>query len=159
GRFDLARRTIDWVEREMAQADDAGPLSDARVSAHWIRANVLYFADELDAAAAVATEGHALAVRAPNRTVTAGAASTLAYVHFLRGEYAEALRWADESLPVAEAIGNIAGFPGPASVALVSRAELGRPTDAERYLDLLDQALASGNSVQSNLRFVADALL
>jgi class 3 adenylate cyclase/tetratricopeptide (TPR) repeat protein len=159
GRFDLARRTIEWVQTEIERGDDGGPLSDAQVSALWIRANIFYFSDELDAAATAAAEGHARAVRAPNRTVTAGSAATLAYVHFLRGEYADALRWADESLPVAEAIGNIAGFPGPAAVALVSRVELGQPTDAERYLDLLDQAVASGNSVQSNLRFVADALL
>ncbi len=159
GRFELARREIDWVMGQLEASEPAGTLSDMYVSAHWMRDNIALFDDDLDAALAGARLSHELAVRAPNRTVTFGAAGTIAQVHFLRGEYEEALRWADESLAGAEAIGNVSGFPAPASIALASRIALGRPPEAGRYLELLDQALASGSTVQTNLRFIADGLL
>jgi tetratricopeptide (TPR) repeat protein len=128
GRFDVALRTIDWIIAELERLEP-GQLSDVYVSARWIRDNVLYFQDDFDAAYASTIETLALARRVPNRTVTSGAASTLAQIQFLRGEYEEALDWADESLAVAEAIGNITGFPAPAAIALASRVELGsRPT-------------------------------
>ena len=57
-------------------------------------------------------------MRAPNRTVRSGAATTLAQVYFVRADYAEALRWADEGLEIAETIGNLAGFPAAAAIAL-----------------------------------------
>src|SRR5204862_268218 len=96
---------------------------------------------------------------APNRTVQAGSAGTLSQILFLRGEYAEALRWADECLEGNEAIGNVSGFTAPAAVALAARVTLGLAADTERYLELIEQGLASGRTVQANFRFVADALL
>src|SRR5207247_5190408 len=39
------------------------------------------------------------------------------------------------------------------------RAALGLPADTERYLELIEQGLASGRTVQANFRFVADAFL
>src|SRR5581483_9931248 len=121
GRFDLARRATDWVLEELEPTEDGARLGDLYISARWIRENVLYLADDLDAAAESSLETYALAIRAPNRTVTAGSSGILAQILFLRGDYAEALRWADESLAVLEAIGNVSGLPGPASVALASR--------------------------------------
>jgi len=115
--------------------------------------------DEFDEALASTAETLALARRVPNRTVTSGAASSLAQIRFLRGEYEEAIVWADESLVIAEAIGNITGFPAPAAIALAARVELGRPSEAERYLDLIDQALAAGSTMQTSFRFMADGLL
>jgi tetratricopeptide (TPR) repeat protein len=157
GRFDLARRASDWFIAELARTED--PLSDLYVSACWVRDNILYLSDALDEAFAAALATHATALRAPNRTSTAGTATILAQIHFLRGEYADALRWADESLTVSEAIGNVSGFTTPAAVALAARVELGQPADAERYLDLIDQAFSAGGTVQSNFRFIADGLV
>ena len=157
GRFDLARRAIDWVGEELAR-EGLPPVSDLVLSTRWVRDAVLYMADELDAAAEDLVATYALAKRAPNHTVTGGSASTLAQVHFLRGAYAEALRWADESLEVGEAIGNLALFPGSAAVALAARHELGEPTHTERYLDLLEQGIAVGTTVQMHVRFLADGL-
>ena len=150
---------MDWIVRELEGSAQREQLTDLYVSVHWIRSNILYMADDLDAALAGAAESHSLAQRVPNRTVMSGAASTLAQVLFLRGEYAEALRWADESLAVAEAIGNVSGFAGPAAVALAARVGLGLPTDADRYLGLIDQAVATGSSVQTSFRFIAEGLL
>src|SRR5207244_547592 len=114
---------------------------------------------EQGVAVASGVETHAMALSAPNRTVQAGSAGTLAQILFLRGEYAEALRWADESLEGNEAIGNLSGFTAPAAVALAARATLGLAADTERYLELIEQGLASGRTVQANFRFVADAYL
>jgi len=83
GRFDVALRTIDWIIAELKRLE-ADQLGDVYVSALWIRDNVLYFQDDLDAAYASAQQTVALARRVPNRTVTSGAASTLAQIQFLR---------------------------------------------------------------------------
>jgi tetratricopeptide (TPR) repeat protein len=158
GRFEVARRTMDWVMAELEQSEHRAKLSDLYLSTRWIRDTVLYMSDDLDAAQASAPETYVMARRAPNRTVTNGSANTLAAIHFVRGDYAEALRWADDALEVAEAIANVGSFPGAAAIALASRHELGRPLDAARYLELIDQGLAAGRSVQSSFRYVADGL-
>jgi class 3 adenylate cyclase/tetratricopeptide (TPR) repeat protein len=159
GRFDLARRVMGWVMAELEADGHRSGMADIYVSARWVHDSVLYLSDDLDAALKSAPVTHDLAVRAPNRTVRCGVASTLAQIQFLRGEYAEARRWADDSLEVAEAIANVAALPGPAAIALLTRIELGEPADTERYLDLIDQGLSTGGTVQSNYRFVADAFL
>ncbi|HYR96205.1 MAG TPA: adenylate/guanylate cyclase domain-containing protein [Candidatus Binatus sp.] len=159
GRFDLAQRAMDWVMSELEPSGDRERLTDLYVSARWLRDNVLLMSDQLDEVFASASETHAMALRAPNRTVTAGSANILAQVHFLRGDYAEALRWADESVALSEAIGNVSGFTAPAAVALASRAELGEPLEADRYLELIDLSFGAGGTVQSNFRFIADGLL
>ena len=157
GRFDIARRAMDWVMAELDPSERDG-LSDLYLSTRWVRDSVLYMSDDLDAAQASVPETYAMARRAPNRTVTNGSASTLAALHFIRGNYAEALHWADDALEVAEAIANVGSFPGAAAIALASRHELGRPLEAARYLELIDQGLAAGRSMQSNFRYVADGL-
>jgi len=93
------------------------------------------------------------------RTVHCGAATTLAQVHFLRAEYRDALRWADEALEMAERIANVAGLSGPAAIAVMARVELGLPVDAERYLALIEQSLTGGETLQSNSRFAGEAFL
>ncbi len=159
GRFELARRAMRWVMDELEPSEHRAQLSNLYVSARWIRDNVLYLCDDLDEALTGVIETHAMALRAPNRTVRAGSAGTLSQILFLHGEYAEALRSADESLEGSEAIGNVSGFTGPAAVALVARVALGLPPDSERYLELIDQGLVSGHTVQSSFRFVAEAFL
>jgi hypothetical protein len=91
--------------------------------------------------------------------VHCGAATTLAQVHFMRAEYRDALRWADEALEIAESIANVAGLSGPAAIAVMCRAELGLPVDGERFLSLIDQSLTGGETLQSNFRFAAEAIL
>src|SRR5437016_5081522 len=148
-----------WVMDELEPTEHRTQLSDLYVSARWVRDNVLYLCDDLDEAFASVVETHAMALSAPNRTVQAGSAGTISQILFLRGEYAEALRWADECLEGNEAIGNVSGFTAPAAVALAARVTLGLAADTERYLELIEQGLASGRTVQANFRFVADAFL
>ena len=159
GRFDLAARTIGWVLEELERSPQRDQLRDLRLSARSVRALVYYCQDQLEEARAAAASTYAVAMEAGNRTVRCGVTATLAQVHLLRGDYAEARRWADESLEVAEAIGNPAGFVGPAAVTLISRAALGEPLAAGRYVDLIDQALPEGTAAPLAVRFLSEALL
>jgi len=159
GRFDLAARTIGWVIDELERSPQREQLRDLRLSSRSVRALVYYFQDDLEAARAAAASTYAVCVEAGNRTVRCGVAATLAAVHLLRGEYAEARRWADESLELAEATGNAAGLLGPASVTLICRAALGEPLTAGRYVDLIEQSLPEGTAPPLAVRFLGEALL
>jgi tetratricopeptide (TPR) repeat protein len=157
GRFDLAHRAIEWATAEVARRGEP-VLSDIALSTRWVADAVAHLCDDFDAALEGAATTYELAVRAPNRTVTSGTTGTLAQIHFLRAEYAEARRWADESLTVAEAITNVASYPGAAAVALAARNELGEPADVAHFLDLIEQGIANGGTVQTHVRLLADAL-
>ena len=87
------------------------------------------------------------------------AAGTLAQIHLVRGEYAEARRWAEESLEIAEAIANLGALPGAAAVAILARLALGETAAPERYLTAIDEGLAGSSSPQLNVRFIGDAFL
>jgi class 3 adenylate cyclase/tetratricopeptide (TPR) repeat protein len=159
GRGELARRTIDWVVEALETNGERERLTDLYVSGRWVRDMVLYLSDDFDLALRNTIDTHALAVRAPNRTVRSGAATTIAQIYFVRGEYAEAKRWADEGLEIAETIGNLSGFPAAAAIALGARLELGEPVAAGRYLERMDQGVAAAVGSQLNVRFVGDALI
>jgi class 3 adenylate cyclase/tetratricopeptide (TPR) repeat protein len=159
GRFDLARRAIDWGLEEMDRGNHRRQLPDLYLGARWIRDSVLLLSDDLDGAVEHAVETHALAVKRPNRTVRSGTAITLAQVCFLRGDYAEARRWAEESLEIAEAIANVGALAGAGAIALASRVELGERGPAERYLAAIDRGLEAGESMQRNFRFVGNAFV
>src|SRR5207249_753285 len=136
--------------RELAEA-----LGDTEMLPH-----ILYFlgvitmlGEDFERGLALAEQGVAVAQRAGNKLAVMRLSRGLA------GDYAEALRWADECLEGNEAIGNVSGFTAPAAVALAARVTLGLAADTERYLELIEQGLASGRTVQANFRFVADAYL
>ena len=159
GRFELARRAADWVVDELESSGDRERLADLYVSARSVREGVLALADDLDAAERSAVETYELAGRIPNRTVRSMTASALAQIHLMRGEYAEAKRWAEESLEIAEAIANLGALPAAAAVAILARLALGETTAPERYLTAIDEGLAGSSSPQLNVRFIADAFL
>jgi class 3 adenylate cyclase/tetratricopeptide (TPR) repeat protein len=159
GRFELAARAGGWVVEELERQGHRERCTDLYLGSRWIRDTVQLLGDDLDGAARSAAETHALALRAPNRTVRSASAFTLAQVHFLRGEYAEACRWAEENLEIAEAIANTAALPGAAAIALVARWEAGERVAPERYLDAIERGLAAGDSLQTNIRYLGDAFL
>ena len=159
GRFDLARRAINWAVGELERTGHRERTSDLYLGTRWVRDTVLYLGDDLDAAQTNAQETYELAVRGSNRTCQTGVAGTLAQIHFLRGEYAEALRWADLALEIAEAISLDTQIPAPAAIALAARVELGQQASSNRYLELIDRAERVSGGMQVNVRFVSDALL
>jgi len=70
-----------------------------------MRDRVHFFSDDFPGMIVRATETHALAERLPNRMVQSGSAAALAQVHFMRGEYEQALGWAQRCLEVARIVG------------------------------------------------------
>jgi class 3 adenylate cyclase/tetratricopeptide (TPR) repeat protein len=159
GRFELASRTMAWMVEELERMGAREQYADLYVSACWVRDIVRYLSDDLDGALESAAATHDFARRIPNRTVRSGAAGTMAQINFLRGDYAEAKRWADECLEISEKIANPAGFPAAAAVGLAARIELGEPVAPGRYVELIDQGMIAGGGAQLNIRFVTEALL
>src|SRR5439155_1247138 len=105
GRFELARRAIDWVVDELEGSGEHERLADLYVNARWVREAVLALADDLDAAERSAAETYELAGRVPNRTMRSAAAGTLGDVAGRLGDSEEAEGWYRRAIGLAEAIG------------------------------------------------------
>lgn len=159
GRVELARRTIDWIVDENARRDPPDRPSDFQMAARWLRSVVQYIGDDLDGSVVTARAAYESAVRFENRTVQCVASSTLAQVLLLQGQFAEAQRWADLGLSIAERIGNVPALTASASVAVVARVQQGIAVDAAPYLDQIEQGLVATGPAQINFRFVAMAFL
>jgi tetratricopeptide (TPR) repeat protein len=159
GRFEQARRAIDWALAQQERDGHRERLTDLHLGARWIRDSIIHMAEDFDGALAGLLETNAMAGRAPNRTVRCGTAGTIAQILFVRGQYAEAQRWADEALEIAEAIANMGALPAAAALALATRLERGERVAAERYLDAIERGQTAGDSMQTNVRFAGDALL
>ncbi len=162
GRFAESR---ELVERSLAelealeQTQSRAKPSDLWFGVRFMRETVLFQIDELEAAMAAARETHERAARAGNRTVRTGTASLLAQGHFLRGEYAEAVRWADHSIEIAREIGSVAAGRSAASVAMAARFELGLPPLATRYLRHLESGLVGASNLPLYARVAVEALV
>ena len=159
GQFALAQRTIAWVMAELEQHGHRERLSDIYFGARWIQDSVRFHSDDLEGALAGATETHALALGSGNRTSRSGAAANLARVHLERGNYPEALRWAEQSLEIAQAIGSVAAIQTASAIAMLARTALGESGFAARYVDLIDEVLASGGTLPLSGRIVVEAFL
>jgi class 3 adenylate cyclase/tetratricopeptide (TPR) repeat protein len=157
GRFSQAARLIDWVIAELEASGD--PLGDLYVSARWVRDMTLHCADEIDEAAAQCAATYEIALSVPNRTIQSSAASTLARIHFQRGDYVEARRWADESLGIAEEIGSVGAAATAAAIALLTRLELGDPADVPRYVTAIEEGATVNSTTLTNLPVIGEALL
>jgi class 3 adenylate cyclase/tetratricopeptide (TPR) repeat protein len=159
GRFAVARERI---EREIADLERSGhleTLSDVYLSARWVRDLVLYAQDEFDRVLESGRASFAMAEQANNRTMRSAIGNLLAPVHYLRGEYAEAKRWADITLEIGEAISNENAYTTGAALALVSRLRLGERVDPASYVARIETGLRAGGTMQLNTRFVGEALL
>jgi class 3 adenylate cyclase len=136
GSFANANTQIDRVIRELEQLEPGAPQSDVYLGALFMRDRIRLHSDDLAGAAHGAPDAYRAAVAASNGTVQAGAATTLAFVHFLRGETADAREWAARSLEICDRIGNIGQIRPVAAMAVLSQRELGETVPA-RHLELL----------------------
>jgi len=159
GQFELARRTIDWVVQDLEVRGQRALQSDVYFGARWVREGVLYGCDDIPAAEESARETWEMARKGGNRTAQAGAAATIAQACFEHTDYGEAVRWADRSLEISQAIGSLAGIRISAAVALAARLELGELADAAAYVDAIEEGLAQGGNLPLNGRLVLEALL
>jgi len=159
GRFEAAWQRIGSMLATMETSENRAQPSDLYLSARWVKDVLLYASDDLTEALAHSSETRALGERAHNRTIRCTTSGIMAQVLCLRGEYERARVLADESLAIAEEIGNVNAFPGSASIALIARAELGEVVDPAPYVERIEQGLAAAGFMQLNVRFVAEALL
>jgi class 3 adenylate cyclase len=160
GRIEQARRITAQVRDALDRAGHRERLTDLYFGTLWMQNSMLlYGGDDFLAAIADAAEAHELSIRASNRTSRSGMASVLAHLHFIRGEYAQAKQWADESFEIAEVIGNVATIRMAAAIALASRRELGESVSAERYLKPLEDGLGMTSNLALYVRVIVDVLL
>lgn len=159
GRFAEANEMIAQAQHELEPMETPGKPSDLWFGVRSMTASIQYYSDQLEAAAATALDTHTRARQHNNRTVGSGTASLLAQIHFARGEYAEATRWADTSLELAREIGNVSMGRPASAIAIAARAELGLPVVAGRYLRHIESALAGATSMPLHLQTIVDALL
>ncbi len=159
GRAAQARATFDWVVSELERRE-AGPRpSDLYLSARWMRDSVHYFSDDLDGALESLTRTYELAVQAPNRTIQSTSAATCAMVHFVRADYAEAKRWADRSLEIAQVIGNIGTLRSATLLAFATRVELGEPVGATNDIELIEHGLTTGGNMLLYIGLIVETFL
>ena len=159
GQLAHALRIFDSVVDQLEHSVHRERLSDLYLGTRYMRDGSCWLYDDRDNRGRMLAETYELAVRAPNRTVQSGSAVTLGHFHLLRGDYAEAKRWAERGLELAEVIGNVAAVRTGALVGLMSRLELGETVSLPRYLDLIEQrGTALGDlALKSNL--VVEALV
>jgi class 3 adenylate cyclase/tetratricopeptide (TPR) repeat protein len=159
GRFALARERVERGIAELEADGHRDRVTDVYLSALWVRALVLYAQDEFDRVLESGTTSFGLAERANNRTMRSALGNLLAPVHYLRGEYAEAKRWADVTLEIGEAIANENAYTTGAALALLARLRLGDAVDPGAYVERIETGLRAGGTMQLNTRFVGEALL
>lgn len=159
GRLELALQTFSGVVDQLERSEERERLSDVYLGSRFMRDQALYYADDFAAAMTSAAATYELGVKAANRTVQSGAAATLSLIHFARGEYAEARRWADRSLEVAEAIGNVAAGRSAAMVALAARLELHEAVVAAGYIDLIEQGFLGRGDMALKSVLAVDVLV
>jgi class 3 adenylate cyclase len=159
GRFEQARARIDAMLGVMETSEDKSRPGDLYLSARWVKDMVLYASDDLDAVLEHVGETLEMGVRANNRTIRCSSSATLAQTYCIRGDYARAKAFADEALAIGEQIGNMNVFPAAASVAIISRVELGERFDPAHHVDCIEKGLAAAGFMQLNVRFVVEALI
>ena len=159
GRFREANELIARALRELEAMEAPGRPSDLWFGVRSMHASILLHGDGLEPAATAELDLHTRARQHGNRTIGSSTASLLGLIHLLRGDYAEAARWAEISLEIAREIGNVTASRVAATVAILARTELGLPVVAGRYVRHVETSLGGATSVPLHLGLIVDALL
>jgi len=158
GRLDDAERKNEWALAELARLDPPGRPSDLQLSMRFMGDRMHYYRDDLAGAFRRAAATYEIALGVANRTVQLASSATLAQVHLARAEYAEARRWADRSLEIAQRIGNMAQVRTASAVGLLASRELADTGAQARYLGLLEAGIALGPEPLT-MQLIVEALL
>ncbi|HVM97664.1 MAG TPA: adenylate/guanylate cyclase domain-containing protein [Candidatus Acidoferrales bacterium] len=159
GRFEEARKMIDWLIEELERTGHRDRLSDIYLGSRWMHDRMYLLRDDFETAEASCQETYALAMRAGNRTVRASASSVLGYIALVRADYASAKRWSDESMEIILALGNYFNAGNAASSALLASLMLDPSVSVARYVDLIMQSAGPSNDVGLNSHIMCSALL
>jgi tetratricopeptide (TPR) repeat protein len=157
GRFAQAEEAVAQTLAEMERDGLTG--GDIYLSTLWVRDMCRYASDRWDEVLENGYRTNALALEAGNRTMRTAMATLFAPIHYLRGEYQEAKRWADLGLDLAEQIANVNAYATAASLAMLTRVRLGETFEPGRFVDRIEKGLAAAGTMQLNTRFVGEALL
>ncbi len=159
GQFARSLQSFEQLLAGLEQAGEAAKLSDIYLGSLSMRTAIHLYGDDIEASHTAATQTYELAVRASNRTIQSMNAGHLALVHLARAEYADAKRWADRSLEIAEAIGNLAAVRTGAIATLAARIELGESVTVSRYLDQIEQRFTALGDLALKIHVAVDAYL
>jgi tetratricopeptide (TPR) repeat protein len=159
GRLEPARQLLDFVIDQLDRTGLSQQLADLHCSASWMRDRLDFFNDDLERATQGTLQTLALASRVGNRTVRSSACMLLGHVALSRGEYAEALRWIEESLSVMAVIGPQWNASTAAAIGLLASRALGRTDNPGRFVDLIAQGSMPSNDLALNSHVVTEALL
>jgi tetratricopeptide (TPR) repeat protein len=159
GRFADAQAKLDSLLAGLERHGQRATPSDLYMATRWMLDGLRFHSDDFDGALQSASETYALGLEVPNRTVQTGASSTIAHVHFVRGNYAEASQWAERSLTTAEAIGNAAGVHRGMVLWLAARVALGEPVNFARYAETIAQGIAQGGNTLLTIHVLVETLL
>jgi class 3 adenylate cyclase/RNA polymerase subunit RPABC4/transcription elongation factor Spt4 len=157
GRFAVALQLVERATEEIARAGHV--LTDIGLGTRFMRDRIEAWCDDPVRAQEHALATFALATQASNRTVQCSIASTLAQLHFIRGEYAEALQWAERGLEVAGTLGFADELRVEAAIILAARLELGEPLPAARAQELMERYLHPESERNLNVHVIVDVLL
>jgi tetratricopeptide (TPR) repeat protein len=159
GRFALARRTTEWLLSELERLGHRERLTDLYMGARFLNESMRHLSEPPAQVMAALRDVYEMGVRGNNRAVQTGCAASLAQLHFIRAEYGEAKQWAERSITVAEAIGNVAGIRTAGAVLLGSRLALGEPVALARFVEMIEQQFQAPGDFSTKSHFLVDVLL
>jgi class 3 adenylate cyclase/tetratricopeptide (TPR) repeat protein len=157
GRFAQALEAIELGVADMERAGDR--LSDLALGSRFMRDRIRTWMSPGDDSRRALLETYELGVRASNRTIQSSIAVNLAQLHFERGEYADALGWAERSLEFAEALAYQGSLRAEAAIALAARAELGESVTDPASRALITSYLSEETGKHPNIHTIVEVLL
>jgi predicted ATPase/class 3 adenylate cyclase len=159
GRFDDALSETEAALVAIERLDAPERYSDTYLGGMFYRNRVLFESDQLDAAERSLRETYELAIELDNRTLQSANAAILSGIAFVRGSYAEAVRWSNLGLGVAEQIENIAAVRSVRAIQLIIRAESGERYAEAGELERLDTHVVAGADLAINADLIVESLL
>jgi len=157
GRLALALQTIEEVVADFERAGDR--VSDIALGSRFMRDRIQCWLDPGPQTMRTLAETYELGVRAANRTIQSNISTTLAQLHFERGEYIEAQQWAERSLELAEVLNYNGSLRLEAAIMVGVRLELGESIYEGRTQALIEQYLSDENGKNLGAHVIVEVLL
>ena len=159
GRFEQAKSTMAWAIKKLEQAGGIEKYADLFLAMRWMQGAIFFFSDDVDASESQMRRVYAQALEAPNYTLQASCAVTLAQIHFQRAEYEKAREWARRSFDIATDIGHYGPLWSAAVILLSTHVELGQKGSATQYINPLEEGMTAGTNILLNIQLIVEGLL
>ncbi|MFQ5458216.1 MAG: AAA family ATPase, partial [Myxococcota bacterium] len=159
GRFEKSRNTLAWSMEKLEEEGGIGKFPDLYIAMSWMQAAIDFFSDDVQTAEGRMQEAYARALEAPNYTVQASTAVTLAQIHFQRAEYEKAREWANRALEISLQIGHFAPLWSASVILLSAHVETGQRGSVARYLEPLEEGMSGGTNILLSIQLIVEGLL